>query len=216
MRYAPSSSTDWRSRRQPRKSCSSRRSSWLAAESRISISTMRSPSGRGSRTQESPVRSYQPAPMPIAIASASPPATVRPGNLTSIRIPSFTSSHDMPIRIASPWRKSRRFLRRMAVPPARPARFEPCGDDKPQYAPSSCATGVPQVPARTCRSSRPHRPHAGREETPARRARRGRRLRRPGGHYLPLMIFCATAISSRARSRSDSARATARPKLVRR
>ena len=49
------------SRRQPRKSCSSRRSSSLAAALRISTSTMRSPSGSGSRGRRKSPREVVPA-----------------------------------------------------------------------------------------------------------------------------------------------------------
>ena len=61
-------------------------SAYSASRSR----TRRSPSGSGIVGAKTfPSTSYQPAPTPIAIASASPPASVRPGYFRSIRSPSL-------------------------------------------------------------------------------------------------------------------------------
>jgi hypothetical protein len=77
------------SRRHSRKSRATRGSGWLVRAFCVSISTSRSPSGSGIVGEPSlPDTSYQTAPIPIATASARPPARVKPGYFRSIRSPS--------------------------------------------------------------------------------------------------------------------------------
>src|SRR5688572_27677211 len=96
-----------------------------------------------------------------------------------------------------------------------PQRVEPCGHDEPDRSPSAarlylrfelpleCIDHLARiVVAVTARKG------ASREGIDA-----SGRAPESHGYFPPGMTFCATAISSRARSRSDSARATARPKL---
>ena len=85
-RYAPRPSIVRSSRRHSRKSRTTRGSGAFVSVFCVSIVTIRCPSGSGiTGAMSLPVKSYQPAPMPIATASASPPAIVRPGYLRSIR-----------------------------------------------------------------------------------------------------------------------------------
>ena len=116
VRCAPRSSIVRSSRRHSRKSRTTRGSSSFVRVFCVSSRTRRSPSGSGivgARTFR--VKSYQLAPIAIAMASASPPTSVRPGYLRSIRPPSFTSS-DMPLSHARP-RPSRNASLCFSTPP---------------------------------------------------------------------------------------------------
>jgi hypothetical protein len=116
VRNAPSPSIVRSSRRHPRKSRATRGSGSLVSVLCISITTRRSPSGSGIVGDRNlPVRSYQPAPTPIAMASASPPTNVSAGYLTSIRLASLRS-RDMAASQARP-RPSRSASLCVSTPP---------------------------------------------------------------------------------------------------